>query len=204
MRVSSDEFLALDLKVHAIMGDVSLHDVSAVDLPGGGVSRTLSDVRALHTTDELMAANPAANFLFKLRFFLGRAFGWDSDPGALPKTSYIHRIGSDIKSASVLAPGTPDGPFRLLYVLDMESLAEIQNATVHAFVASALRRAATGYRLYWGVYVISTSRLTPLYLALIEPFRRFVVYPAMLHKIRGSWQRRYGPSEFPSGPNKSV
>ena len=36
MREPPDEFRALDLRAHGLMRDVPLHDVSAVDLPGGG------------------------------------------------------------------------------------------------------------------------------------------------------------------------
>jgi hypothetical protein len=44
MRVPRVQFRGLDLEVHAILSDVPLHDVSLVDLPGGGAGRTISDV----------------------------------------------------------------------------------------------------------------------------------------------------------------
>jgi hypothetical protein len=33
------------------------------------------------------------------------------------------------------------------------------------------------------VYVAKTSRITPVYMALIDPFRKWIVYPAMLKNI---------------------
>jgi hypothetical protein len=33
--------------------------------------------------------------------------------------------------------------------------------------------------------------MTGLYMASIEPFRRLIVYPAILRRIREAWQRRY-------------
>jgi hypothetical protein len=85
--------------------------------------------------------------------------------------------------------------FRLLYLVEHESLAEIRNATVHAFLCAALFERPDGYRLYWAVYVKPSSWLTPVYMAVIEPFRRFIVYPAMLGRIRRAWTARYpGPS----------
>ena len=51
MRVPAEEFRALDLEVHAFLADVALQDVSAVDLPGGGPGRSISDVRALLSAD---------------------------------------------------------------------------------------------------------------------------------------------------------
>jgi len=56
-----------------------------------------------------------------------------------------------------------------------------------AFSCMALRTQPGGYRLYWAIYVESVSTFTPSYMTLIEPFRRFVVYPAMLREIRASW-----------------
>jgi hypothetical protein len=35
------------------------------------------------------------------------------------------------------------------------------------------------------------SALTPLYMAIIEPFRRFIVYPSILRRIRDAWELRY-------------
>jgi hypothetical protein len=31
----------------------------------------------------------------------------------------------------------------------------------------------------------------PIYMALIEPFRRFIVYPALLRRLRRAWSERY-------------
>jgi len=59
MRVPRDEFRSLGLEVHGILSDVPLHDVSAIDLPGGGAGRTISDVRSLLAGVNLRAANPA-------------------------------------------------------------------------------------------------------------------------------------------------
>ena len=134
---------------------------------------------------------PLVRGLFALRALLGRLFGWDAARHTHPETSSIHRLSSDITRRSALPPGAPDGPFRVLYVLERESLAEVRNATVHAFLASVLTETACGYRLYWAVYVQPVTRLTPLYMALIEPFRRYIVYPAIFRRIRRAWEERY-------------
>jgi hypothetical protein len=84
---------------------------------------------------------------------------------------------------SEIVPGTPDGSFRVIYQFPGEALSEIRNATVHGCVCVALTRTATGYRLYWAVYVRPVSWLTRPYLIAIEPFRR-ILYPAMLRRIR--------------------
>ena len=78
-----------------------------------------------------------------------------------------------------------------------ETLAEVRNATVHAFLASVLTETPGGYRLYWAVSVHPVSRLTPLSMALIEPFRRCIVYPAIFRRIRRAWEERYTRSLDP-------
>jgi hypothetical protein len=152
MRVPREQFRSLSLEVHGILSDVPLHDVTVVDLPGGGAGRTISDVRALLARENVRAANPIVRGLFALRALLGRLFGWDSGRHMHQETSSIHRLSSDIKRRSALPPGALDGPFRVLYVLERESLAEVRNATVHAFLASVLTETLCGYRLYWAVY----------------------------------------------------
>ena len=202
MRVPREEFRSLGLEVHSILRDVPLHDVSAIDLPGGGAGRTISDVRSLIAGQNLRAVNPAVRGLVALRARAGRLFGWDSEIHTIQKhqgESCIHRLTDDLKRRSALAPGSPDGRFQLLYVLEKESLAEFRNATAHAFFAFALTETLGGYRLYLGVYVRSVSWLTPLYMALIDPFRRFIVYPAVLRRIRSAWEERYPGTDIRPG-----
>ena len=95
------------------------------------------------------------------------------------------------RSRSQVPPGARDGPFRVLYVFGDEALSELRNATVHAFLALALRRRPEGYTLYLAVYVKPVTRLTPLYMTLIDPFRRFIVYPAIGRRIQDAWSRAY-------------
>jgi hypothetical protein len=41
--------------------------------------------------------------------------------------------------------------------------------------------------LVLGIYVKKVSGLTPLYMALIDPFRRFIVYPALVRHVEQMW-----------------
>ena len=79
----------------------------------------------------------------------------------------------------------------MLYVTQNEALSEIRNATVHGFLALALTHREPGYVLYVAIYVKAVSRFTALYMALIDPFRRFVVYPALGRQIQQAWLRAY-------------
>jgi hypothetical protein len=47
----------------------------------------------------------------------------------------------------------------------------------------ARSRLAAGYRFYFAVFVREVSRFTPLFMAAIVPFRKLIVYPALLRKI---------------------
>ena len=186
-RVSPDEYLSLDLRAHALLRDVPLHDVSIVDLPGGGEGRTVADIRALQTS-----AGPSliARILFGVRFFLGRVFRWDRKP-MRKEDSLVSRLSDKDRRESEVTPGTRAGAFVLLYQFPNEALLETRNATVHGFICTALARTATGYRLYWGIYVQPVSWITRPYLMLIEPFRR-ILYPAIFRRIRRAWIAAYG------------
>ena len=188
MRASPAEYLNLKLRAHELLHDVPLYDVSVVDLPGGGAGRRVADIRVL---DSAVAPSPIAKSLFGVRFFLGRVLGWDRVQ-LRPEESLLSRLSARDRSDSEIAPGTPLGHFLLLYQFPSEALAEIRNATVHGFLCTALARTATGYRLYWGVYVLPVSWLTRPYLLAIEPFRRFILYPAMLRRVRRAWVAAYG------------
>jgi hypothetical protein len=73
-----------------------------------------------------------------------------------------------------------------------EQLVELINRTVHAAALSTLVETATAYRFYLGVYVRSVSRFTPFYMALIDPFRKLIVYPSLLHSVRARWNQAFG------------
>jgi hypothetical protein len=190
MRASPAEYLSLKLRAHELLHGVPLYDVSVVDLPGGGAGRSVADIRAL---DSAVAPSRIASAFFGVRHFLGGAFGWDRVQ-MRPEDSLLSRLSERDRRDSEIVPGTPDGPFRLLYRFPGEALSEIRNATVQAYVCVALARTATGYRLYWAVYVLPVSWLTRPYLIAIEPFRRFILYPAMLRRIRRAWLAVYGAS----------
>ena len=149
----------------------------------------MPDVEAIAQTGHTPLAVRA---LFALRFALGRAFGWDRPPPDALADSYLHRLRDDDRSRSLVAPGTTRGPFRTLYVFADESVAEARNATVHAFLVMALRARAGGYRLHWAIYVKPVGRLTGIYMAVIDPFRRFIVYPALIRRTQAAWTRAYG------------
>ena len=191
MRVDPSDFRKLDLRCHALLSDVPLHDVWAIPLDDGGPGRTMLDVRAVMSGDRRPPANVAVRGLFALRWWLGRVFGWDDERHDPTGASYVHRLTDADRVQSRVPPGTLDGRFRVLYVFGHEALSEIRNSTVHGFLASALVHREQGYVLYVGIYVKAVSHLTAFYMALIDPFRRFVVYPGIVRTVQQAWLRTY-------------
>ena len=125
------------------------------------------------------------------RIRLGRLFGWD-DPGhAAISRSYVGRLSEADRSRSLEKPGVQRGVWRVVYTFEDEALREVINRTVHAFVLFALRPATNGYTLYWGIYVKPVGKLTAVYMALIDPFRRWLVYPDMIRRMENAWPRMW-------------
>jgi Protein of unknown function (DUF2867) len=130
--------------------------------------------------------------LLDIRLFVGRFFGWDCEPPASAwKTFATHLTDSD-RSRSLAPAGARDGFFRVVYRFENEQLVELINRTAHAAALSALVETTTAYRFYFGVYVRNVSRFTPFYMAVIDPFRKWIVYPSLLRSVRARWDQAFG------------
>jgi hypothetical protein len=195
-QISPAEFYAVPLRVHTFLADIPLHDVWAVDLPAhsGGVTLSefllrASEKRPDAVSGEISGLPTAARMLFRFRFFLGRIFRLEEEPKDAAAASFGRRLTAEDRARSLVVPGTLEGLFLVVYRFENEQLVEIQNRTVHAAALSALVERADGYRFYFAVYVCPRTWITPLYMSLIDPFRRWVIYPALLKKIRADWDR---------------
>jgi hypothetical protein len=187
-QISAAEFYAVPLRVHTFLVGVPLHDVWAVDLPRPRELVTLAEFHAAESQHRGIGRFPApARLLFRLRFFLGRIFRLEAEPKGTGATSFAARLTPEDRARSLVEAGTPNGLLRVVYRFENELLLELHNRTAHAAAVSALAGTAEGYRFYLAVYVARASWITPLYMALIDPFRRWIVYPAMLNNIRAAW-----------------
>jgi len=191
-KASPEDFQRLELEAHRILEGVPLHDVWRVSLSGGGSGRTISDVRDVMAFETLADINPIVRFLFGLRSRLGKLFGWDAPRQGMSDSSELERVPSELRERSTLPPGSADGPFIVLYALEQEAVSAIRNATVHAFSVLALEPTPSGYHLFWAIFVEPVAPLTGAYMALIAPFRRFLVYPAILSHVHRRWAERFG------------
>ena len=190
-QISAQEFERLPLRVHSFLAGVPLHDVWAVDLPRIRPGITLNEF--LRTA----SARPcrlslAARTLLSIRLFIGRLLGWDREPTATAWETFAKRLTTVDHSKSLAVAGMQEGLFRVVYRFENEQLLEVINRTAHAAALSALVEMANTYRFYFGVYVCNVSRFTPIYMTLIDPFRKVVVYPSLLRSVRASWNEAFG------------
>jgi Protein of unknown function (DUF2867) len=192
-RISPPEFLAQSLRVHAFLAGVALHDVWAVDLPPIRKAITLQEFRRrAKRNDGTGQLTRPARLLFRLRILIGRVLGWDSGRSETPKELFAERLTPRDCARSAVPAGTQEGMLRVVYSFENEQLVELRNRTVHAAALSALVERSQSYRFYLAVYVRKRGWITPVYMSLIDPFRRWVVYPALLRQIESAWTRAFG------------
>jgi hypothetical protein len=190
-QISAQDFKQLPLRVHDLLADVPLHDVWAVDLP---------HPRAGITLDEFLRGAgahpcrlpPLTRTLVSIRLVAGKILGLDRELPGTEWEAFATRMTAGDREKSLVPAGTRDGLFRVVYRFENEQLVELINRTAHAAALSALIETTKAYRFYFGVYVRRVSRLTPVYMALIDPFRRRVVYPSILRTVRNNWDQGFG------------
>jgi len=207
-QISTHEFERLPLRVHAFLAGVPLHDVWAIDLPRARSGITLGEflpsagTRSQVSCDccendrsgkrSLLTRSLVVRILLNIRFWAGRLFGWDREPASTAWETFTTRLTTADRARSLAAAGTREGLFRIVYRFENEQLLELINRTAHAGALSALVETANGYRFYFGVYVENVGRFTPVYMALVDPFRRLIVYPSLLRSVRSSWNQAFG------------
>jgi len=192
-------------RIREIARDFTLEDVWALPVYGG-----TEDFQTL--LENLVSFNPAnaeslpARVLWRFRDRLGRWFGLGSisapinsgrDRGArklaIPgtnETSLTCRLPGDLRNtAADLAFDVL--PFAPLYRTNVEFAAEVSNLTVHGVMHMAWVHQGEGrYQGQMAVYVKPRGPLGRGYMALIKPFRYWVVYPALMRQIERAWKAR--------------
>jgi hypothetical protein len=186
-RITHHQFRQLALRVHDVLSDVPLADAWVVRLPRTRAGVTLNEfLRA--TNGKLVRPSPIVDALLRLRFLIGSLFGWDDESPHVHET-FSDRLSAADRQASLAPVCASHGRFRIIYRFENEQLEEILNKTAHAALLTALVEEVDCYHFFMGVYVRSVGPLTPLYMALIAPFRRLVVYPSLLRSVRANWIR---------------
>jgi len=159
--------------------------------------------------DPSKAESRPTRLLWGLRDRLGRWFGLgeisapvDGEAAggrlAIPGSSEFSlrdRLPPDLRGT---AAGFSFGslPFVPLYRLDREAAAEISNKTVHGVAHLSWVELDDGrYEGRMAVYVKPRGAFGHAYMALIKPFRYWIVYPALMKQMERTWNERSIPSE---------
>jgi hypothetical protein len=190
-QISTQEFEQLPLRVHDLLAGVRLHDVWAIDLPHTRSGITLEEFSGMASAP-LCKLPPVVRALLNIRLFVGRLLSWDREPASTACETFATRLTTADRSESLVPAGTREGLFRVVYCFENEQLLELINRTAHAAALSALIETPNAYRFYFAVYVRNVGRFTPVYMALIDPFRKLIVYPSLLRSVRAKWNRAFG------------
>ncbi len=193
-RLKTSKHGDLPWRINEVAPDFKLIDAWA--LPARGNLDEFADLIEIFANLDPSADDGSrpSKALFALREWLGQRLGWDEETDALPipgcaETSLRERLPTDLEAAQGGALGGTS--FSVVFETPTEWAAEISNGTVHAILHIGwVKRKAGVYHGQMGVYVKPRGRLGPLYMALIAPFRHYIVYPALMGRIDRAWKAR--------------
>ena len=159
----------------------------------GGLEDFQTLLQVMTSLDPAKGRSRAARALFSVRWRLGKWSGWDDAAARRPipgktETSLTDRLPEDLRGT---VAGMRFRPVTPLYRTDVEWAAELSNQTVHAVMLLAWVAQGEGrYQGQMAVYVKPRGRLGNGYMALIAPFRHWIVYPALMRQIERAWNVR--------------
>lgn len=205
MRLANAEHESRPWRIREIVPDFTLEDVWALPMSGGR-----EDFDAVI---EMAAAGDPANAkslptraLWRLRDRLGSWFdlgrisaaagaGRNDGAGELPipgtsGTSLAGRLPDDLRDTAADVQFA-SLPFIPLYRTDDEFAAEVSNQTMHGVMHLAWVDQGEGrYQAQMAVYVKPRGLFGKGYMALIKPFRHWIVYPALMRQTERQWNSR--------------
>jgi hypothetical protein len=206
-------------RIREIAPDFTLEDVWALPARGGA-----QDFQTL--LDHVLAADPAnsesipSRVLWRVRDLIGRQFGLGrivlpTDGSSRACASTLPIPGTDQTSLSERLPddlrNTVAGltfrslPFVPLYRTEVEFAAELSNHTVHGVMHLAWVDQGRGrYQGQMAVYVKPRGRLGRGYMALIKPFRHWIVYPALMRQMERTWNTSGRDAALSRGPRRRA
>lgn len=205
MRIPNAEHESRPWRIREIVPDFTLEDVWTLPAVGGGIEDFQAAIAMAGGFDPANADSLPTRVLWRVRDRLGDLLGLgristpvesgDDRAGKLPipasgETSLIDRLPDDLRgTAADLRFASL--PFVALYRTDVEFAAEISNQTVHAVMHLAWVDQGEGrYQGQMAVYVKPRGLLGKGYMALIKPFRYWIVYPALMGQIERTWNAR--------------
>jgi hypothetical protein len=184
LTLPNDAHSAQPWRIHELTGDFDIEDVWL--LPGtGGPDDFQRLVDYMAAGDPSRAPSLPVRALFAIRWKLGALFGWDgTDDGIGARVSTLRdRLPADLREGDP-GPAFPELPFTSLYLTEDEFAAEVANRTMHGVLHLGRVRDEDGaFRTQMAVLVKRNGLFGAAYMAAIRPFRRLIVYPAMLRDM---------------------
>jgi hypothetical protein len=204
MRIANGMHESRPWRVREIVPDFTLEDVWALPVHGGaGDFQMLLGLMA--SSDPANAESLPTRALWRLRDRLGSwldlgriaapADGGPNDAGgSLPipgtrEASLVARLPDDLRDTAA-GLDFASLPFVPLYRTDVEFAAEVSNQTMHGVMHLAwVEQGESRYQGQMAVYVKPRGRFGKGYMALIKPFRHWIVYPALMRQTERAWNR---------------
>lgn len=177
--------------VHNLLPDFEIEDVWKLPVELQGHHDLTRIQKHFSTSEEEAEINGMAAWLFQLRQFLGKVFKWDKkmDHSILKPGSIRERYAMAKNLTYEQLPPPGNGDFVPVYSQKEESLAEIENSTVHAAIhLGKVAASPSSYTVHMAIYVKPKGVFGKLYMLLIKPFRLYIVYPALLNSIKKKWE----------------
>jgi hypothetical protein len=191
--MEGEKFRQMPLTAHRFLSGIPIHSLDFIELKGGPKGMKMDEIyriTGLNQNDDIKFGF-ITKTLFDIRGFIGKLLGWDNVPALIKKYSWITRLTAAEREKSLIPPGKAESISRLLYCYENEILFEIINRTVHCFWVLAAVEKTDGYDLYVAIYVKKLNWRTPIYMTLISPMVKWIVYPAMKKNIEHNWEERF-------------
>lgn len=206
MRLPNSAHESRPWRIREIVPDFTLEDVWTLPAVNGGAEDFQTAIEMAVSFDPANAESLPTRVLWGVRDRLGNWFGLgrisapidsgrDDVAGKLPipdnnETSLTDRLPDDLlgTAADLRFDSLPFAP---LYRTDVEFAAEMSNQTVHGVMHLAwVDRGDGRYQGQMAIYVKPRGVFGKGYMALIKPFRYWIVYPALTRQIEREWNTR--------------
>jgi hypothetical protein len=192
MRIPNAAHTSRPWRIHEVTRDFRLEDVWALPTAGGRRDDFPNLVQGFASGDPSQNPSRAVRTLFAIRWKLGELLGLDGPDGGLGNRvpTLRDRLPADLRDGPS-GPEFESLPFTSLYLLDDEWAAEIANRTMHGVMHMGwVPDGAGGYRGQMAVLVKPNGQFGRAYMAAIKPFRRLIVYPALMRGVERAWKTR--------------
>lgn len=193
-------------KVHEIAPDFDLLDVweypISADISKGQdfffFLKMMRQPSQQNINDFTSAKHLAATFLISLRMYLGEIFGLDKNMNTLPipgcqEISIKDRLSVTEQKRSLDLPelkisDDEINTWRIVYLYENEMLIELSIAPVHALMHLGwIQKSENLFTAQLAVYAKPRGKLGHLYMKLIMPFRRLIIYPSLMENVKNIW-----------------